>query len=286
VCLESFEGPWHVALFYLRRATGLVASFENPQNDSFYYAALKNPVLSWLPGYGLAFPLGAVGLVLAARERARLAALLPVPLCLVGSMMLTLPLSRYRIALAVYVVLLAGVALARTGRWLRVRRLRPLALAAGASLAVFLAARALERAVVFADRSPAMAFYRPNDFAIGAQVYAERGRYREALGEMLDLLRLNPHPTLVRGVFVKVEQFGIPAKDEVATREFFERAAAVRGDDPVFLVALGDAYRRLLRDRAGALAAYERALALDPSPEFERSLRTRIDPLKSISANR
>jgi tetratricopeptide (TPR) repeat protein len=284
-CLESFESPWQAALFYLRRASGLVAGFENPQNDSFYYAALKDPVLGWLPGYGLAFPLGAVGLVLTARERARLAALLPVPLCLVGSMMLTLPLSRYRIALAVYVVLLAGVALARTARWLRVRRLRPLALAGGASLAIFLAGGALERRVVFGDRSPATARYRPNDFAIGAQVYAERGRYREALGEMLDLVRLNPHPSLVRGVFVKVEQLGIPAKDEAATREFFERAAAVRGDDPVFLVALGDAYRRLLRDRAGALAAYERALALDPSPEFERSLQTRIDPLKSISAN-
>lgn len=131
-CLQTFHhGLPEILSFYLHRAAGLIVPFEGSDNASFYYAALKDPLLRWLPNYAVLFPLSAVGLVCAGRSFKRFEPLLPMSLALLASIMLILPLSRYRVTLIVFLFPFAGRALSQVGRWTSRRRFGAAAAAVG-----------------------------------------------------------------------------------------------------------------------------------------------------------
>jgi len=275
-CLATFSGFGSYLLFYLRKATGFVVPYENPDNVNYYYAALKSPVLEVLPGYGVLFPLAAVGLALALRRGDRLAPLLPVTVSLFASIMLTMPVSRYRATLVVYLMPLAGVALAEGYRWARERRIRPLALALLGSIALGVAATMCQREVVFGGHPAGLFLYRAQEFVFGVEGYAREGRYRDALAENLALLRLNPARDVRTTTLAMLADLRVDRRDPEALRDFLREAVDVGGGDPEFLMAMGDIARGRLRDGAQARTAYEAALALHPSPATEHALRRRL----------
>jgi len=275
-CVASFSSPAAYLLFYLQKASGIVIPYENPDNANFYYAALKNPLLRVLPDYGVLFPLAAVGLALALRRRERLAPLLPVTIALFASIMLTLPLSRYRATLAVYLMPLAGVTIAQSYRWFRERRAAPLLLALGSSAAIAAAAAAFQQRVVFGGAPAGPFLYRPPEFALAAIGYARAGRYPDALAELLELIRYNPGPDDRAVALSILASLGVDQRDPTALREFLRRAAEAGGNDAEFLMAIGDFSRQRLRDKLQARTAYESALALHPSAPTEQALRLRL----------
>lgn len=275
-CLRTFSHVGELFLFYVRKAAGLVVPFENPDNASFYYAALKDPLLTLLPTYALLFPLGVVGLVLAARRPGRLVALLPAALSLLFSIMLTLPLSRYRVTLAAYLMPFAGVAVSHAAHWMRARRFLFLGAALLAALVLFAGAHALERQVVFAGSPPEAYWYRPTEFRRSAEHYMMAGRFKKATDEYLQLVRLNPDRAvrglaLLMAALVQVRQ-----GDAAAARETLEAAVQANGREPRLLMDVGDVYQNLLQDRAQSALHYRRALALHPPDPLRRALRARL----------
>jgi hypothetical protein len=243
-CLRTFEGPWPLARHYLKRSVGLVAPFENVDNTSPYYAALRSPVLQALPGYAALLPFVAVGL-LAARGRARrLLPLLPVVLVMAAGMLLNLPMSRYRASLAVVLMPVAGLGVAFLVRAVRERRAGWLAAAVLLLAATTLGAHVLERRFVYASRSEAELKWRPQEFVLGMRYEAERQRWPQLARESRDLASRTPLPDYRLMALLSL------ARAEAARGRGVEAAAAAHearragSDDPTRLLAAGDLFRQ------------------------------------------
>jgi len=192
-CARSFASLSDWACFYLRKIAGLVAPFENPDNLNYYYAALVNPWLGWLPAYGVLFPLAVVGAFLAWPDRrAVLWCWIPSSLTLLAAMILTLPLSRYRAVWAVHLIPFAGLALSRV--WAGMREPNPgsvLRLSLGVVVVVALQLL-VQRDVLFREREAMASMYRPSEFVLSARMNAKGGHFAAAAREMERLAVLHP----------------------------------------------------------------------------------------------
>jgi 4-amino-4-deoxy-L-arabinose transferase-like glycosyltransferase len=280
-CLRSFSGPGAFIAFYLKRAAGLVIPFENPDNFNFYYAALKSPLLAVLPGYGLLLPLSLLGLALVVRRPQVLAPIVPAALSLFAAIMLTLPIARYRVTLAVYLMPLAGLALVRMAGWARERRFSRLALAAGALVLVSIGSTVLQARTVFAERPADTQLYRPVEFMLGVRFYVSQGRLAEASREALDLARLNSDPDTRITALLTVGDLEARQGHLAIAHETLTGIARLGASQPAVLMAVGDVYLSALKDRDQAEAAY-RAAAQLPAPDALRDqIRERLERLKS-----
>lgn len=275
-CLRTFSGPSDLLLFYLRKSVGLLIPFENPDNVNYYYVALRTPILGILPAYGLLLPLALLGLAIAGRRLGIMAALLPPVLSLLLSMMLTLPLSRYRVPFAVFLMPLAGLALARAVEWERARRLARVAIALAAGFGISVAAGALQTHVAFAGSPPGVYFYRATEFFLGASYYESQGRLAEATREVLDLARLSPGRSTKVSALLMVGRLQARSGNQAAAREALTGASLLGGRDPGLLVAIGDAYAEALRDSPRALAAYREAAELAAPEALRKEIRERL----------
>jgi hypothetical protein len=274
--LRTFPGPGAVFAFYARKALGLLVPFENPDNVNFYYVALRSPLLALLPGYALLLPLACLGLALARRRLGALVPLLPPAACLLLTMLLALPLSRYRVTLTVLLLPPAGLAAARLIEWARGRRWKAAGVALAALAVVGAASRWLEARVVFAGRPAALHRYRPPEFWIGVAENERKGALDAAVREAVDLGRLNPDQGHKLWALVTVARIEAGRGRVRAATEALAGAEQLAAGDAARLLEVGDAWRRLLRDRARADAAYGRALALGPEPQLRASLEGRL----------
>jgi 4-amino-4-deoxy-L-arabinose transferase-like glycosyltransferase len=276
-CLRSFSGPAAFVSFYAHKALGLLAPFENPDNANFYYAALRDPLLAWLPGYAWLLPACLVGLALAWRRGRELVVLLPVGLSLVAAMMLTLPLSRYRAVLAVLLMPAAGLALARAAAWARERRFAPLAGAVAAALLVAATTATAQARLVFAEMPPGHLLYRPAEFELEVRHDLARGRPAQAVRTLLELARLNPDAPTQVGALCRAAVLAGQHGELGGAHSLATKARARAAGDPVLLLAVGDTYGAL-GDPQAAARAWREALALTPGAalELEADLRRRL----------
>lgn len=280
-CLRSFSGPVELLRLYLGKLVALVVPFEGPDNANFYYAALRDPLLRALPAYGVVFALAVVGLAMA-RSRWRAALIwLPVGLTILVSLFLTLPLSRYRATFAVFLLPFAGLALAQGiealqgRRWLQAARIAAFALAIGAATLL------LQRQVMFA-RWPEDTFrYRPAEFFLSARVYAERRDLAAAARELLLFAKLNPSLADKVNAYLLLAELGAREQSPPVVRAALAGAARLGARDGSALLAVGDAYLRLLHDRGAALAAYQQARGADRTGSLAAELGRRIDELEA-----
>jgi hypothetical protein len=275
-CLRSFPSLGDAGLFYLRKASGLVIPFENPDNVNFYYAALKDPLLATLPGYGALFPAAVIGLGLAAGRWRTLIPLAPYPVSLLLSTLLALPLSRYRVALSVFMMPFAGLALAAGVSALRQRSFVRLGAGVAAAAGLALGAATLQSRVVFACRPAGLFLYRPSEFLLSADTYVRRGRYAAALQEIADLLGHNPDRTQRPTPLLLAARIELQQGNRDAARQELDLAVEAGGDDPSLLLAAGDFHRHLLHDESSARAQYGRALDLAPSGPVRQDLLERL----------
>jgi len=275
LCLQSFHGLDDFLLFYLRRAVGRVVPVENPDNVNFYYATLKSPLLRWLPTYAFLLPLAVVGMWMGRRSFAALGSLLPVGLATIGSMMMTLPMSRYRVALAALLCPFAGVTIAQAIRWLRTRRLAALGAAAAGLVALGITAAQLERHVMFRNIDPRVGYYRLMDFRAVAQGYIGQQRFREASEEYLQLAQLTPVPSIRTQAWLTAAQLQVRAGDAPAARRSLQAVSGLPVNDAATLISIGDVWLGL-GDATNALAAYRRAEALQPGGPLGAQLRNRL----------
>jgi tetratricopeptide (TPR) repeat protein len=281
-CVKSFAGPAEVGLFYLKKASGLAIPFENPDNANFYYAVLKDPLLRFLPNYALLLPLSVIGFILALKRWKDLMPLIPFSLSLLLSVMVTLPLSRYRTTLAVFLTPFAGLALARVVGWIKERRVVRLTLSASAFALILAAAAAWQARAFFGGRPAGIFTYRAQEFFVEADHDSKQARPAEAIGEMLLLLRLNPDRSVRSGALLKLAALLRASGQEAAAREAIEAAVEASPRDPMLLMAAGDFHMDTLHDAIRARALYESALLLRPPGALDRALRIRLASLEAI----
>jgi hypothetical protein len=275
LCLQSFHGIGNFLLFYLHRAAGLVVPFENPDNANFYYAALKSPVLRWLPTYTVLFPLSVVGVALSFRKLTATSPLLPVTLTTILTMTINLPMSRYRITLAALLCPFAGVTLMQGIGWVREQRVAALIASVAAVAALFTTARLLERHVVFRDTDPRAIYDRVAEFQIAARGYERQNRLREASQEYLQLAHLTPLPQIQTEAWLAAAQLLTRAGDTQEARRRLDAAARTAGADAATLISIGDAWQAL-GDAGNALVAYRKAQALRPGGQLGKHLQQRL----------
>ncbi len=193
--VRSFSSAPEWLSFYARKSAGLVAPFENPDNLNFYYVALVNPWLGFLPAYGFLLPLAVVGALTAWPQRQTAWwCVVPVSLTLMAAMMLTLPLSRYRATWAVHLIPLAGFTLSKALLWAQERRLRPLArVALGLAICATLQS-GVQAAVLFPQGDAGRHMYRTSEFVLAARMEAAAGRFAAAAREIERIVELHPDP--------------------------------------------------------------------------------------------
>lgn len=286
LCLASFDGVGEIASFYLRRAAGLIAPFENADNAGFYYARIQSPPLRWLLDYAWLFPSLVVGTVLAlghARRRL-LVALVPVSLTLLAANLIAPPLSRYRLPLIVLWMPCAGLAIERLWHWVRQRRVVALGAAVAALIALRGVADLVERRVVLAGSDPWTHVYRMADFYVAAQEYERLGRYREASEEYLALASHIPpgSRTWVHALFLAAP-LQLRVGEDRAARASADAAAAHAPADAGVLLAIGDLFWKGFGDPAAAARVYRRGTDAGATGPLLQVLQARlgeVDPAR------
>lgn len=182
--LRTYEGDVAaLAGKLLTKLRGAVDPVEIPSNVSFSYGREVSWVLVVTATYGVVFPLGLGGLLLSAGDWRRHRLLYLYIGFVVGVLLLSLPLARYRLALAAALMPYAGLLLARLGEAVRGRR--PVR---GAVLAGVVGAAALLQHQVLAvpalRTSPWLTAYGEGaEYLLSARIYREEGRLDRAVAE-------------------------------------------------------------------------------------------------------
>lgn len=201
--LATYPDSAAVARKIATKLRGAADPIEIPSNVSLGYAREISPVLRVLPGYGWVLPLGVVGLALSLRDWRRNALLYLYLGIAVATLVVSLPLGRYRLPLATVWIVYAGLAVMAAVDAARARRIGALA-TIGAAIA---AAAALQHAIA----APAlrtsgwMAMYGAGvEHRTAAELYAADGRLDRAADELARLrARANADPwtqEIARGV--------------------------------------------------------------------------------------
>ncbi|HET7745875.1 MAG TPA: tetratricopeptide repeat protein [Vicinamibacteria bacterium] len=275
--LASHGTAGQILRFYAERAAGFLIPFEFPDNVNFYYAALRSPLLRLLPGHTLVMPLALVGVAVGWRQLRQAVILAPVLLTLTASIMLTVPVSRYRATWTVVLLPLAGLALDRMARWAAQRDVFPVLLALLATALLALAGRGLEERLLGRAVTAATA-NRDSEFRVSADVYARRGQWRSAVRELEDLAARTPDRAVRQNALWAIAAFQHRRGDVAAARNALERILAAGPRAVEVEVRVGDAYAAL-GDVEGARRSYERALAAGPSEPLQAVLRQKLSAL-------
>lgn len=278
-CLGSFPGFAAVLAFYAEKLSGLFIAFENPDNANFYYSVFLDPLLSVLPGYGTLFPLAVAGFAAAGSRVRALQPLLPYALTLLLSILLTTTLSRYRAAFAVFLFPLSGLAVSAAVEAARQDR-RRLALLWACGLGAAALAALVEQRIEGAAGLRSLR-YRPAEFYLAADAWAQRGRHDRAVGEMRWLVRHNPDPRVQAWALVRAASLLVEQGDRPQAEEALRLATGIGRRDAALLLAAGDLRRGGLREAVGARELYAAALALSPPQALQQQLRERLHSMEA-----
>ncbi len=180
--LETYDGDWYRFLrHHLFKLRGLADPLEVPDNLAFSYGLEISPVLRFTLGYGIIFPLGVAGFVVALpRWRATLLLILSV-LPILGGMLFTVVLARYRLALVPTLALFGAAGLVGCLDLVRSRRWMPTL----ATLGLVAALAALQQSVlpIQALRDDETVAIHTPSYYYSAQIYAASGQFDRAAEE-------------------------------------------------------------------------------------------------------
>ena len=189
--IATHPGDWTKQLRILRwKAQILKDVFEYPNNVSIYYGAHVSPILRWLPGYGLLFPLGLAGIVLVANRGRDHCLCLLYGAATLAWLLLIAGVSRYRLTLVPFLIMYASGLVAYLVEKLRSSDWQATAVRVTALIA---AAAILQRLVLPLPDSAKDYTYLP-DYLAAARTYADRKQYDRAAEEIRTLIA--KHETL------------------------------------------------------------------------------------------
>jgi tetratricopeptide (TPR) repeat protein len=188
--LGTYRGQWwRLGGLQLTKLRALVDPFEIPNNLNLEYGREISPILRWLPGYGVLFPLAVAGLLVTLRGSGSPHGLLGLYTLAMTAGLLAGPpvLSRYRIALVPAMAIYAAAGVVRA--WDAARRRDHSRWVAYAALAAASALVQQWLAPIPELRNIPEAAVHAIEYGAAAQLYAQAGQFDRALAEIQRLRR-------------------------------------------------------------------------------------------------
>ncbi len=254
----------------------LIDPFEVPSNVSYAYGESLSPVLRFAPGYGLAFPLGVAGILIASKRRAGHVLVLGLyGLCALSGLLFSIVQARYRLVVVPLLAVYAAGGLVAAIDALRSSRRARAAAYGAAILVLFLVQHVAAPIRTLRDR-PYVGIHVP-EYTASAMVYASESRYDRALDELARLRK---------------EIGGRPSyADEALSVDWLEADYRAAWGRDLLAAGRGDEARRLFRSAADG---YERlGLAAISSGDggqarefFEKLLAVEPDGPRAAEARR
>ncbi|HYG62614.1 MAG TPA: tetratricopeptide repeat protein [Thermoanaerobaculia bacterium] len=234
-----------------KKALWLIQDDEIRDSHSFHFFAAEAPLLRWLPGWGLLFPLAVCGLWIAARKRSLPPLLAVYLLVMAASCVLIVVASRYRLPLVPVLALFAGLAAVTLWDAARQRRTRDFSLLAGIAVAAWLAGHLW-------NHEPSRDF--TEEWVMSGQSLENEGDLAAAESAYRRALERSPESALAWNGVGKVR---VKQGDLAGAEEAFTTATRL---DPAYSRSyynLGIAYRAA-GNVERAVAAFRRAVELAP----------------------
>lgn len=237
-----------------KKMVWLIQDDEIRESHSFHFFARQAPLLRWLPGFGLLFPLAVLGLWTAwtsARDRKLPAVLAVYLLVMAASCVLIVVASRYRIPLVPVLALFAGAAVLALWDLLREKRYRDLAPFAAVLVVAWLAGHLWNHA-------PSRDF--TEEWVMTGQSLENEGRIDEAETAYREALSGNPRSALALNGLGKIR---VRRGDTAGAEEAFNTATRL---DPGYARSyynLGMTYLAE-HDADRAIPAFRKAVELSP----------------------
>jgi 4-amino-4-deoxy-L-arabinose transferase-like glycosyltransferase len=177
--LATHHGNWaSLAGVELTKLRGLVDPFEVPDNASYDYGQDISAVLRFALGFGVIFPLGVAGVVVAARRGRHRGLLLLYLGCVLFGLAFSIVHARYRLALVPPLIILAAAFVVWVFDTLRAGQIRTAAVAVGLAGVLGIAQQ------VLAPLTPRGEYVRAHEYFLAAAVYESRRDWDHAAAEM------------------------------------------------------------------------------------------------------
>jgi tetratricopeptide (TPR) repeat protein len=195
--LKAHEGSMGTLLDYQwQKLQGLFNSYEVPDNPSYYYLALKSPVLRWGLRFSCLSGLGLVGLFLAARKSRWFLLIHFYTAGVLSLFLLAHVVSRYRQPLVIPLALASGFAL--TAAWSAVKEKRLLA-------GILILFTGVGLSLAFPSDPPAgYRYYRPAEFLVAASQLESEGEISLAAKEIKQAIELGLSENVTSDVLVRL----------------------------------------------------------------------------------
>jgi dolichyl-phosphate-mannose-protein mannosyltransferase/tetratricopeptide repeat protein len=181
--LRTYHGRWmELARLELLKLRALADPLEVPNNLNFYYGREISPILRLMLTYGVIFPFGVAGFVLALSTWRHHLLLILYGVSTLGSLLSTIVLARFRLALVPVLIIYAAAGLVWLWDAVSAKRM-----AAGITYISLLVGFAVTQHLVLPI--PALrgmhriAVHRP-EYLLAAYIYAHDGRFDRAVTEV------------------------------------------------------------------------------------------------------
>ena len=245
--------PADAARLYVRKFVLFWDSFELANNKDIYFFGAMSPVFRWLSwlGFGIIAPLAALGAFAAARRNGAAMLLLLFALSYMGGVLLFFVNSRFRLPIVPVLILFASAGALKLVDLLGRRRVRELAVALAAVVAVGIFVNYDFYDTHVGDRAQ-------THMTLG-RASAARGEYEHAVTEYRRAIEISPgYAKAYNSMGLALEELG---RDDEALQAYMTAAgkdstlASVRNNIGSFLLERGRA--------AEAKGWFEEAIALD-----------------------
>ncbi len=186
--LRTYHGDWRRFVQHQwLKLRGLVDPLEIPDNLALAYGVEISPILRVMLGYGAIFPLGVAGCLLGFKGWRGHLLLFLYGLSIVGGLMVSIVLARYRLAIVPVVILYGGAGILRFIQTARARQVGPAIGYVGLVLGI---AVLQHRVLPIPElREGTGLSIRAQEYVFSAEIYASDGRPDRAAMEM-ERLRL------------------------------------------------------------------------------------------------
>jgi len=287
--LGTYNGDWlgfvRMQLWKLR---GLVDPLEVPNNLGFAYGLEISPILRFMLGYGLIFPLGATGFLLCLKAWRHHLLLLLYGLFTVGGLLTTIIMARLRLVLVPILIVYAGAGLV----WLYEAGRRRQTAQMMTYLGLLVGIGVVQHVILPFRELRDMPYYmiHHSDYYFAAKIYAEEGRPDRAVAELERLqVKARQRPSFARQLYETTleegtyraqwaEQLIKKGDREEARRQVGLAQAAFANhvilSAPYFM--LGSLYLKL-QEPAKAKALFERFLELEPGGPMSDAARRLLE---------
>jgi len=284
---QSYKNQWRELISKIvSRLKSTIDTFENPDNISFAYGQSVFPVLKFLPGYWMIFPLGLAGIIISLGSWRKYVLIFLYGFASLSSLLVTVVRARYRLTFSVLLILFAAFALTKLAAAVKSRKYREATLVTVLVVMVC----ACQQFISSSLAATANHGVRATDYLAAARAYVQSERFERAADEMSRLLKIarnDPNdtaniPLYQAEYYVFSARHSIQIKDTTAARDSLQKAQEIysQASNPASYpyYEMGLAYLKL-NDNGKAAELFRRFLELEPTGSLSDNVRNLLNQI-------